>query len=463
VSRLDIKKLPPVEKNLRKSNRTARKLDKMMKHNQVIGLLSISIILGIIIGCVILFTQGIYVVGGGCAFIVSLILIFIRPYFGIIIYYTFLFMLPEELEWTHASLIICLITTLCWVKEVIKTPDYKFIPSKQNYFLLALGVTVLLSIPFAYEKSYCWKPFLTFSKICIFYFVTINLIRTKKDFKILLWAIAIIFGLLTIKCNILYFLFGHVGFGGAGGDNNHFALALVMVLPFSLYLFFAENLLLRKLLLGIISLGIISTTILTFSRGGWIGLIGVLTLIFLKTRSKALAIYGITFLVLLAMIFLPTGYKERIKSILEYKNDQSAMGRIYAWESGGKMICERPLIGIGLGNFAPLAHTYNPILSKDMKAHNSFIHLGAECGLISLLVFIILLVTPMIELYKIRRKIDERISKTIVPGCKIIEVSLGGYILAGSFLSEVDFELLYLLFALHVILKNLVGLNEKRK
>ncbi len=433
---------------------------KFMKYTHIIGFLSICVF-GIIIGIAILFRPEVYVLLGVCGVIVSLILIFIRPYFGIIIYYLVLFALPEELGWLPVPLIICIITTLFWFKEVITTPNYKFTHDKQNYFLLGLWLTMLLSVPFAYEKSHCWKPLLSFNKTFIFYFVTINLVRTKKDFKILLWAIAIIFGILAMKCNAFYLLFGHTGFGGAGGDNNHFALALVMSLPFSIYLFFAENLLVRKLLGGILSLSIISTIVLTFSRGGFVGLIGVLIFVFLKANRKIFATYGITFLGLLFMILLPillpTGYKERLNTILEYQNDSSAMGRIYAWKAGGEMICERPLIGIGLGNFPPLAQRYDPHLDLNMKAHNSFIHLAGECGLISLLLFMILIFTPMLDLYKMRKNIDNRISKTIVPACKIIETSLGGYILAGSFLSEADFEFLYLLFALSVILKQIVS------
>lgn len=432
-----------------------------MKYTRIISLLSGGILLGIIIGIAILFHKGIYAFGGICGLVVSLILIFINPYFGIIIYYIFLFMLPEELEWTCAPLIICIITILFWFKNVIKkVSGYKFVFDKYSYFLLGLWLTMLLSVFFAYEKSDCWKPLLSFTKIFIFYFVTINLIRTKKDFKILLWVIAIIFGLLASKCSALYFLFGHTGFGGAGGDNNHFALALVMALPFSIYLFFAENQLLKKLLLAVICIAIVLTIILTFSRGGFIGLIGVLVLVLLKAKRKFFAIYGLTFIFLLFILLLPSGYRERINTILEYQNDQSAMGRIYAWKVGGKMICERPLIGIGLGNFAKLAHTYDSRLSEDMPAHNSFIHLAGECGLPSLLFFILLIFTPMIDLYKIRRNIDEGVSKTIVPGCKIVEVSLGGYILAGSFLSEVGFEFLYLLFALSAIIKQLGSIRE---
>ncbi|MEW6619950.1 MAG: putative O-glycosylation ligase, exosortase A system-associated [bacterium] len=418
-------------------------------------LLTFAILSGIIIGIAILFRPDIYVLAGSCFAIITLILIFIRPYFGIIIYYATLFMLPEELAGTPAPLIICLITTLFCLKDVIKTRGYKFVFGKQSYFLSGLWLMMVVSVVFAYEKSHCWKPLLSFSKTFIFYFVTINLIRTKKDFKILLWAIAVIFGILALKCNVHCFLFGPGRVAGAGGDNNHFALALIMALPFSIYLFFSENLLLKKLLLGIISLCIIATVILTFSRGGFIGLIGVLSLIFLKARTKALALYGIVFLVLLFIVSIPSGYIERLNTILEYQKDDSAMGRIYAWRAGGQMIWERPLIGIGLGNFAPLAHTYDSRLDKSMEAHNSFIHLAGECGLISLLLFIMLISTSMIDSYRIRRNIDERFSKITVPACKIIEVSLGGYVLAGSFLSEVNFELVYLLFALSVILKRL--------
>jgi len=395
-----------------------------------------------------------YILAGSCA-LISLMFTPMQPLIGIIIYCLVVYLFP--ISGFGFSRTVTLATLFGWLIWVVKNKKYSFVQAKQNYFILGLWLMMLFSIITAFDKKLYWESIESISKVFFFYFAAINLIDSKRKLMYFIWIILFIFGFLSLDVEASYFLSGTTHLGGAGeGDNNLFALLLVMTIPCAFYSFFVEESLLKKGILALLFLSMILATILTFSRGGFLGLVTVLGLIWLKTKHKFISLFTSIFLIGGVLIFLPQGYKARIHTILEYRQDGSAMGRIEAWKAGWEMIKDRPIIGVGLGNFSLLSHKYNPQAPKGIKPHNSFIQIASECGLIALLFFVLLPVISIWELWRLRRRLaDTEKGKWIVPVANILEISFYGYLISGSFLHQAHMPLFYLFVALSVAVKQI--------
>ncbi|MDO5713763.1 MAG: O-antigen ligase family protein [Tissierellia bacterium] len=173
------------------------------------------------------------------------------------------------------------------------------------------------------------------------------------------------------------------------GNPNIFAEYLVLFLPISVGLFWSAKkdsqkiFYLGQFLIGVIALG------LTMSRGGWLGLMvaAAFFLFFVEKRFFLLAVpIG-------AFIFykLPEGILRRITSIFNFA-DSSTAYRFKMWEITGDIIRDYPIIGVGLGHlpFKRMFETYIRTMPI-YHAHNTFLEVLAEMGVLGLLLFLILI------------------------------------------------------------------------
>lgn len=153
---------------------------------------------------------------------------------------------------------------------------------------------------------------------------------------------------------------------------------------------------------------IIFADILTFSRGGYLGLIaGLLFFVFfifrnwtqnlIKNTKSALILATFGFGILL-IIFIPNHFSARLFSsfdILEGSNSE----RLINWKQSYQIIKENPLFGIGLGNYAlgikPSAEYREPFYS-----HNTILDVAAETGIINALIWISLLLVSTLTFLK---------------------------------------------------------------
>ncbi len=136
---------------------------------------------------------------------------------------------------------------------------------------------------------------------------------------------------------------------------------------------------------------LLATNLLTFSRGGYLGLLLAffffILWLFLNHRpnlSRGTIIgTGIIFVVILVSVCGPIG--NRLISSFSSSEGSNA-GRIQTWQAAFSVIASHPM-GVGIGNYAleikPSADYREPIY-----AHSLYLDIAAETGLISLLFFI---------------------------------------------------------------------------
>lgn len=123
--------------------------------------------------------------------------------------------------------------------------------------------------------------------------------------------------------------------------------------------------------------------ILTFSRGAWLGfaVAGLVAMIFYRTRYVVPLIVAAGIVVAL----LPAPYWQRLLSITDFQPGTAAQERLLIWQSVLQMIREHPWVGFGLNTYNATFPAYkDPAIWGTPYAHNCFLQLTAELGLIGL-------------------------------------------------------------------------------
>ncbi len=139
-------------------------------------------------------------------------------------------------------------------------------------------------------------------------------------------------------------------------------------------------------ILGLIAL------FLSFSRTAWIaGAVSLIALLLFlaKNKIKALGILSTVFLV----GFMTTGniVASRLQTLVNV-DQQSLVVRQQLNVASLKMISDHPLLGVGLNNFLialPQYYQLKNITRFYQPAHNIYLMMAAETGLVGLIIFII--------------------------------------------------------------------------
>ncbi|MFT3717870.1 putative O-glycosylation ligase, exosortase A system-associated [Pseudorhodoferax sp.] len=143
---------------------------------------------------------------------------------------------------------------------------------------------------------------------------------------------------------------GHKVIGLPGtkmSDNNHFGVALVMVLPILLYLYQYSKV--RVVRLGF--LGVLVATVLAIvgsnSRGAFVAMAMFALVLVLTTRRKVLTGAMVVAGVVLVLVLSPERWFERIETIGTASDDASFMGRVEAWNVATALALKNPVFGTG--------------------------------------------------------------------------------------------------------------------
>ncbi len=127
--------------------------------------------------------------------------------------------------------------------------------------------------------------------------------------------------------------------------------------------------------------------ILTFSRGGYLGMFIVLASMFFIQKNKWGLKPFLWFAGLLPLLLWAGGpiYERFFSSFI--LADASSTDRLLLWRTAWETILQAPLFGLGLGNYAEWIH---PGLGATIPyyAHNLYLDIAVEGGLISLFLFL---------------------------------------------------------------------------
>ncbi|MFS1442632.1 MULTISPECIES: O-antigen ligase family protein [unclassified Vibrio] len=249
-------------------------------------------------------------------------------------------------------------------------------------------------------------------------------------------------------------------FGSMLGDPNDLSLVLMFPLAFAISQATTTGIPVTR---RIISVGatvlLLAAVIATQSRGGLLGSLAVVGIFALKIiRSKSLLI---TLGAIGAIgLYFAAGISDRASGgAAEQGIDESAMGRIYAWEAAFKMALDNPLTGVGLDNFFSNYFFYSSHWDGlNHAVHSTWFGVLAETGFLGLIIFVIL-ITSLIKTIRSTLKQLSETTNTIDPNLNAaayaVYAGLIGTIVSGTFLTQGFNWPIYILAALVVAIANI--------
>ena len=290
-------------------------------------------------------------------------------------------------------------------------------------------------------------------------FLTILLVTTRERLRYLYLVLALGIGLLAIKGA----MFG-LRTGGENrvwgppdsflADNNDLALATNMTLPILFFLAAEEKRYWLKIVLRVAFVCGVFSVLLSYSRGGLLGLVAVLTALILTSRHKLLTAAFATISAVLVFSYAPGKWMERMGNFYQGQIDSSARGRLNAWEFAFELTKHYPLTGGGFETFTPdLFERYTPDLSF-AGPHSIYFQTLGEQGYVGLALFLGLLGSCWLSLWKLSRQAKRIPSlKWVRAYAYMLGASLLAYMVSGAFLPRAYFDYFYTLVATIVVMQ----------
>jgi probable O-glycosylation ligase (exosortase A-associated) len=336
------------------------------------------------------------------------------------------------------------------------------------FFVLVILSIILASnrpIAITYFSGIYWK-------IVVMTFAIAWLAQAEKDFSLSLKLITLSglsVGLVALynKANSISLVEGTrvtIGrdLGSVLGDPNDLSLVLLFPLSFSISLMLSTDIDRRDRLLGLVTaVVLILAVIATQSRGGLLGIVAVIAAFaWRRVKSKTLLIScGSSLLLVLYAIAGISGRESG--GAHEQGIDESAMGRLHAWDAAIDMALDNPLSGVGIDNFYYNYFFYSEFWDgMNHAVHSTWFGVLGETGFLGLLIFLSMLFAVVRCAINTLAKINSEphryppIIATIAEG---ILSGIIGFCVAGTFLTQGFTWPLYILLAFTVALSHFVS------
>jgi O-antigen ligase len=108
-----------------------------------------------------------------------------------------------------------------------------------------------------------------------------------------------------------------------------------------------------------------------------------------RLRGRLVGVLLVAAGVALALSLAPSKPLERLGTAAEQVESADLSGRGELWRASAQVLSEAPYVGVGLGGTAA---SLREVIGEDRGAHNTFLAVAVELGLIGLLLFTLLLV-----------------------------------------------------------------------
>lgn len=248
------------------------------------------------------------------------------------------------------------------------------------------------------------------------------------------------------------------------GDGNDFALSLCILVPFAVEIAIGTRKTLHRALIYGVVLLIVFAIIASQSRGASLALGAVFLYLWVKSSHKGASLFGIIVIVLIGLLYAPTNYFDRMKTLADYENEGSAMGRIHIWKAGTRMALDNPVFGVGAGNF-PVAYGTKykaPEATMWKNAHSAYFLVWGELGTLGLVTFFMLTLGNMRHNARVRKAILARAGPkpdetSVFQARRLYVLTAGmlGYMVAGAFLSSAYYPHVFIVTALFVAARDM--------
>ena len=342
---------------------------------------------------------------------------------------------------------------------------YRLTSDRFHWAILFLFMSVVNSV----LHAPCFGPGLVqidnYYKMLLQYYLICAFMRNDAHLRELYWAISTASVVVAMRFVWGKFHLNERNFEGATGDRNEMAMTMVMTVPFLFMLGLTTKRMSLRLFAWFWILPLALTVLFSLSRGGMLGLGAVGGYLLYRLHHKRWLVVVGVMVALVGLANLPTEVTARFMTIgRASKTDASAMGRLNAWAAARNMAKDRPLWGMGSGNFLVRFQQYAPVPTDIHVAHSSLYQLLGEQGFVGLGIWLYLVVMCWLVASWCEMRL-ERIHKNTwnEPRYMLVAVKASwiGYALCGAFLSQEDMDFFYHLLAITSRYTVFVGEYEK--
>lgn len=316
---------------------------------------------------------------------------------------------------------------------------------KEINLVLLLGLAALLSMPMAVSIGDAWKTFSEMLvKTIVVFVVIINVVRTERRLK-LLWLLVLAVSIYLSINAINDYRLGVFQVGaietydaritgrikGLFENSNDLAMHLVTMVPIAVGLGLSKGGLFRKLIYFGAAAIITGAVVVTYSRGGFIGLVAATLLLVrrLGRKNRTLTTAALVFAVIMFLAMAPGAYSSRLATVFNSSADLtgSSSQRTEVLKRSIWVTLRYPLFGVGIGNFPHKS-------PRNLVSHNSYTQVSSEMGIAALVVYILFLIHPLKRLRLIEKESYEHPDRSKFYYLSIgLQASLVGFMFSSFF------------------------------
>jgi len=365
--------------------------------------------------------------------------------------------------------VLALLALMFWGLKMVNREEFKFTSTPLNFPVLSLITICILSLMWSNNFFVSIKELPLFLAGPLLYFVITNNICAERQISRILNILLIVGGLFGIYGILQYggidFSFWIRNIGrqqvfGLFGNVNFFAEYLIIPLPIAVSLFFVSQNRFKKILLLIAILAMGTSLTVTFTRSSYLGfgvsLIFMAILFmtlqgksFIKENKKLFIIILVAIIIITLLFIIPSPLnksgtviykiKSRISVSQLIQNSYTIRSRITNWKFTTLMIKDNPLLGSGIGTYKYNSLRYQARFLEQgenrsiypsifaTKAHNEYLQLWAELGIVGLGIFIWLIISYFYYGLRFIKRVIKRVKNRYKQG---IIIGLMGAVVA---------------------------------
>ncbi len=254
--------------------------------------------------------------------------------------------------------------------------------------------------------------------------------------------------------------------GGLLQGNNELAVGLVTLVPFLYWMRQTSASRWAKVALTA-SIALCAMSILgTQSRGALLAIGAMALFLGLKSNKPLQTTLMLGLLLAIAIAFMPSSWTERMDTIANYKDDGSAMSRLWTWQTLWNAAVDRPFVGAGFradarivfSMYAPKGGEWAVFEGAILVAHSIYFQMLGEHGFVGLGLFLMLWASVWIAASRVERRAQSMpdLAAWLPMLMRMTQVSLVGYLVGGAFLSLAYLDLAYFFMGFVIVADRLV-------
>jgi putative inorganic carbon (hco3(-)) transporter len=292
-------------------------------------------------------------------------------------------------------------------------------------------------------------------KINLFTLLCALVLYTRRQIDWLIIVVTLSVAFFGIKGGIFTITTGGAfrvrGEGGFLHGNNEVGLGLVMTVPLLYYLvYISPNKWLKRALLAAMALTAVAA-LGTQSRGALLAIAAMSAMLIVRSPHPLRFVVPVIAGAVLMLMFMPESWWDRMETIRDYKEDESAMGRINAWILAWNIATSNFFGGGFVIEYQQIFNQYAPNPNFIAVAHSIYFQVLGHHGFVGLILFLAFWWVTWLNAGWVAKNSPDPKDAVLA---RMIQVSLVGYFVGGAFLNLAYFDGPYYLSMALVVLRS---------